>query len=383
MERCVHFAAVMNRGFVTSILCVSAILCQAADAAATSFEYHDDHAVVALDARTGERRWAYYPDKLTQAECALFPDHLVVKGTVDTETPSRTFVLGLDPATGARLDEAPPSGAPLARSATFTPEVRLDNGWTLELDAGNGQEITFLDDQGDVAWTIPTSGYPEHVRAWENTVFWELSYPEETALYAHEAGASEPSWTFDPKTLVTVTGWPTDRLHVEVIGDDLYVGLHEHLFRLDPSTGAVERQWDLSALSGVPFTTDGLDGPGFFYGGLEMGTIAADEDTLVLGFEARLLALDRQSGDLLWHADPDGFIGQPLPLVHDGLLIVTAGEELAGLRPAPPPESSQPPRLLEPAGCSAGAQSGGSVVGGVALLGALVAASRRRRARRG
>ncbi|WP_437501198.1 hypothetical protein [Sorangium sp. So ce1099] len=92
------------------------ILFQAADAAATSFEGHDDHAVVALDARTGERRWTYYPEQLTHAVCELFPDRLVVHGTVDTETQSRTFTLDLDPATGARLQGATPGGAPLARS---------------------------------------------------------------------------------------------------------------------------------------------------------------------------------------------------------------------------------------------------------------------------
>ncbi|MGK3959963.1 PQQ-binding-like beta-propeller repeat protein [Sorangium sp. So ce118] len=372
----------MNRGLATSLLCASVILFQAADAAATSFEGHDDHAVVALDARTGERRWTYYPEQLTQAVCELFPDRLVVRGTVDTETPSRTFTLDLDPATGVRLQGAAPGGPPLARSATFWSEVRLDNGWTLDFDEGNDEEIAFLDDRGDVAWTIETSAYPEHVRAWKDTVLWELSSPQEAVLYAHEAGASAPSWTFDPKALVTVTDVPNDRLHFEALGDDLYVGLHEHLFQLDPATGAVERQWDLSALSGVPFTAE-IDEPGFFYGGLEMGTIAADEETLVVGFEARLLALDRRSGELLWHADPDGFIGQPFPLVHDGLLVVTAGEKLAGPRPAPPPEP--PPPQLDRTGCSAGAQPGGSgsVEGLVVLRGALFAASRGRRARRG
>lgn len=62
-------AMVMNRKLVTSLLCASAIVSQAADAAATSFEMNDDNAVVALDARTGERRWAYYPERLTQATC--------------------------------------------------------------------------------------------------------------------------------------------------------------------------------------------------------------------------------------------------------------------------------------------------------------------------
>ncbi|WP_437776093.1 hypothetical protein [Sorangium sp. So ce1097] len=61
-----------------------------------------------------------------------------------------------------------------------------------------------------------------------------------------------------------VTGWPCERLHVEVLGDDLYGGLHERLFQLDPANGAVERRWDLSALSGVPFFTELFDRRGFF-----------------------------------------------------------------------------------------------------------------------
>jgi hypothetical protein len=202
---------------------------------------------------------------------------------------------------------------------------------TLAWKPGHDKQLVFIDDEGKAVWTIETNGYPEHVAAWHDTVFWELSFPSETVVYAYEAGASAPSFTFDPKTLVSVPEHlPNDRLHIDVVGDELYVGLHQHLFLLDPATGDIERQWDLSALTGVPFAASGWDEPEFFYGGIEVARLTADADTLLVAFEARLLALDRPSGALLWHANPAAMPNELQPLVLGGLVVLTGGEEIAG-----------------------------------------------------
>ncbi|HRI72116.1 MAG TPA: hypothetical protein PK156_48115 [Polyangium sp.] len=227
------------------------------DAHATSFAARYDFAVVALDARSGEHVWTHYPDKLSQAKTELYAGYLLVHGDVYTDTSSSEFTDGLNPLTGERMDPPATLGTPLAVSDTYgQPEVILDNGWKLSFDPGNDQTLKFLDAQGQTAWTIPTTGYPEIVTSWHDTVFWEMSFPKETIVYAYEAGATMPKWTFDPRTLVTVTDVPEDRLHFKVSGDDFYVGLHQHLFLLDPATGMLKKQWDLAALTGVPFVAN-------------------------------------------------------------------------------------------------------------------------------
>ncbi|MBK9259920.1 MAG: PQQ-binding-like beta-propeller repeat protein [Polyangiaceae bacterium] len=354
----------MNLRTIFSAFGMTTILAVAGDAEATSFEPRDDMALVALDARTGERLWTHYPEKLSQATTELYPDHLVVHGRVDTTTSSKEFTIGLDPAKGTFISDPTPMGAPLAVSDTFgQPEVRLDNGWKLSFDPGNDEKLDFVDGQGNVVWTIQAGGFPEHVTSWHDTVFWEMSYPEETVVYAYEASATMPKWTFDPKALVNVTDEPTHRLHIKVFGDDFYVGLHEHLFLLDPATGMVKRQWNLSALTGVPFVSNTVLDEAFFHGGLEMATLSGNAETLVLGFEGQIIALDRPSGDLLWHADSHTVPYDPYPMLHDKLVVVTAHENLAGPRPPAPP-----PPALDPSGCSLAGVSSESTGGGSALL---------------
>jgi outer membrane protein assembly factor BamB len=355
------------------MLCASAILASA-EASATSFIPRDDLALVALDARTAERRWAHFPEALSEATCELHPDLLVVNGWAMNPSTftEKKFVLALDPATGAPR-EGSPGATPLARSSTFyVPEVRLANGWRLDLDPGYDKQLDFVDDMGAVAWTITPMPemYPHQVDAWKNTVFFAEEYlADDATVYAYEAGAIAPSWTFDPNAIVGTTA---TRTVLRVLGDDLYVGLHEHIFQLDPASGAVERQWNLSTLTGLPFEGD-LGKPSFFRGGIEAGTFAGDALTLVIGFENRVVAIDRKSGDLLWHEDPGSFPSFPYPLVHEGTLILTAGEPLAGPRPPPPPAPQ-----LNPGGCALSGGAEGAGASAAALILTLFLGIRRR-----
>ena len=206
------------------------------DAHATSFAARYDFAVVALDARSGEHVWTHYPDKLSQAKTELYAGYLLVHGDVYTDTSSSEFTDGLNPLTGERMDPPATLGTPLAVSDTYgQPEVILDNGWKLSFDPGNDQTLKFLDAQGQTAWTIPTTGYPEIVTSWHDTVFWEMSFPKETIVYAYEAGATMPKWTFDPRTLVTVTDVPEDRLHFKVSGDPVPARPPTHAETASPS----------------------------------------------------------------------------------------------------------------------------------------------------
>lgn len=338
----------MNRKNLLRVFCGLATLALASIAHATSFQPQDLYAVVSLDARSGEHQWTHYPEKLSSAKSELYSGYLLVNGTIDTVSPSTTFTVGLDPTTGT-LKTAPASlGNKLAVSDTWAqPPVQLDNGWKLSFDPGNSETLDFLDAQGNKTWTIQPGGYPEIVTSWHDTVFYEMSFPQETIVYAYEAGAMQPKWTFDPRTLVTVTEEPVDRLHFKVSEDDFYVGLHQHLFLLDPATGMVKKQWDLAQLTGVPFTADSFTTEAFFHGGLEMATISINQETVVLAFEGQIVALDRPSGDYLWHADPGTLPYAPFPLLHDKQLVLMANEKLAGPRPAEPP-----PTPIQPSGCS-------------------------------
>lgn len=195
-----------------------------------------------------------------------------------------------------------------------------------------------MDGTGKVVWTIQTGVYPDTVDAWQSSVFWSVSYlGTDGIVHAYEAGQSTPKWLFDPNVELSLPA-PLTRPYLSVLGDDLFVGVHEHVFRLDPSSGKVLRRWDLSALTGVPFESN--QGDALFSGGIDEGTFAADAATLVVGFESHLVALDRSSGDLLWHAATDAFPSDPFPLVRDGLLVVTANEGLAGPRPQKLTESA-------------------------------------------
>jgi outer membrane protein assembly factor BamB len=338
----------MNRTTLLPAFFGLATLALATTSNATSFAPRDDFAVVSLDARSGEHQWTHYPEKLSRATSELYSGYLLVNGHIDTLSSSTTFVVGLDPATGKVIDEPASLGNPLAVSDTRAqPTIQLDNGWKLSFDPGNSETLDFLDAQGTKVWTIQPNGYPEIVTSWHDTVFYEMSYPQETIVYAYEAGAMQPKWTFDPRTLVTVTDEPVHRLHFRISGDDFYVGLHQHLFLLDPATGMVKKQWDLGQLTGVPFISAEVAGEAFFHGGIEMASISINPETIVLGFEGQIVALDRPSGDFLWHAASHTVPYSPFPLLHEQQLVLMAHENLAGPRPPPPPLTP-----IQPSGCS-------------------------------
>jgi len=368
----------MNRKALLSAFLGLTTLALATAANATSFVPRDDFAIVSFDARSGEHQWTYYPEKLSRATSELYSGYLLVNGEVDTVSPSTTFVVGLDPATGQVKEEPASLGNPLAVSDTWAqPPIQLDNGWKLSFDPGNSETLEFIDAQGNKTWTIQPNGFPELIASWHDTVFYELSFPQETVVYAYEAGAMQPKWTFDPRTLVTVTEQPVDRMHFKVSGDDFYVGLHQHLFLLDPATGMVKKQWDLAQLTGVPFISLEAAGEAFFHGGLEMASVSINQETIVLGFEGQIVALDRPSGDFLWNANSHTVPYSPFPLLHDQQLIFMAHENLAGARPAPPP-----PTPIQPSGCafvSSADQSDGYWSGVFLGLGLVVLARLRRR----
>jgi outer membrane protein assembly factor BamB len=359
----------MIRTLVTSLSIAASLTFLTAPASALSVSPRDDNAVVALDARTGERLWAYFPERLSEGHTDLYSDTVLLKGYINTD-PQGDFEIGIDPASGELNGASRPSSPPLSSSRS-PDEVRLENGWHLSnFKLGYDQDLVFVDDKDSVTWTLATDDYPGAVQAWKNIVIFEAGHAEEDTLYAFEAGSSAPLWTFNPTVVVSLP--EPEGFYVRVLGDAIYVSAREHLLELDPATGSVKRQWDLAALTGLPFGTGFFEDEQLYSGLYASATLSADNDTLAVGYERRLIALDRTSGDLLWHADPGSYPYRPYPVVQGDRMVAIAGEGLAGPRPAEPPEVT----ALDPGGCSfspSSARGSGSPWAVAALFGALLA----------
>ena len=269
-----------------------------------------DIEIAALDLRTGKLAWTYRPPKLGDAHFEAYKQGLVAYPHYSGD--DKTNPIFLDPETGVSIKEFQITSAQcVARSATFwpTPKILLDNGWTLSgFDPGNTQTLTFVDGEKRKAWEIKAGDYPDVVRCWRNWVFYAFSYlSDEGVLYAYQAGAVMPTWKVDLNKIVKGRREPLTRMIFQVIENVLYVEANEHIFAFEPSTGRLMWHRDLAKDIGVPF-----DG-GFFGGGLNLAVFAKADNTLVVSFEKRVVALDLRTMTCLWHLGTRHFSALPLP----------------------------------------------------------------------
>lgn len=289
-------------------------------AALGSREATTDNRIAALDARTGQVIWIYTLEELNYAHFELHEETLVVFPNYEGNDRSDAFYLET---LNGEPTSAPPQGStPLTKSDTFQPlpEIRLSNGWELfGFNSGYDRSLNFMDPTGNgIAWSIQTSGYPTQIAAYEDTVFWAFSfYVDEAVLYAYRAGESQSLWTFDVNSQVSAQP-PLNRPFPHVMEDDLFLGANEHIFELDPRTGQVRHHWDLVNLLGLPFE------PNFYDGGLNLAVFARDDRTMVVSYEARLVAIDRESRDVLWSVHPSTG-STPFPIVHENQVYTSWG----------------------------------------------------------
>jgi hypothetical protein len=341
-------------------------------ASATTFGSRSDNAIGAWDARTGELLWYHQPPALSDAWFELYPDTLRVMASIHADAATTEFELLLDPATGTQMSSSPLQGL-LAQSRTWDiGEIVLENGLTLT-NHHSGDKYLVFKSPGEADWVLDAQ--VESVVAWKNTVFWAKGYLSDDGLvHAHEARATEETWQLDVNQPLGAPAEPLTRPYLAVFGDVLFVGAHEHVFMLDPASGSLLHHWDLVALTGVPWTAD--EGPSFFHGGLDLATFAADDETLVVGFEGLVVAIDRMSRAVVWHADPGAFPHDPFPLVHGDKVYALMGND-AG--PPKPPSPDEPKK--KDGDCDCGVPGGRSPAPrGIAILGlALLLAMRLRR----
>ncbi len=295
-----------------------------------TYRLPEDNMVAAWDLRTGELLWSYAPERLSFGELELRSGRLVVTPHVGYE---RRPVVYLEPKTGKPAAE-PPSSTPsnLDPASVPTAPLKLENGWELVgFRPGYGKELTFQASTGRKVWTLKLPTFPHSVAAWQNTVFWAAGpYDGELVVCAHDAGQAAPKWTFSPRE---VLAYPRERWEAAllVLEDDLYVGVRQYLFSLDPSAGTVRFRRDLAVATGIAFR--GSE-EAFFRGGIGEPQLIGDTTTLAVVYEGRVVAIDRAKQSVLWHRDPAFLRPVPQhPLVSDGVLYLTTGRARA---PDPP-----------------------------------------------
>jgi outer membrane protein assembly factor BamB len=318
-----------------------------APAEARTFSPKTDNRVVALDLATGALRWRFDPPGLSDAHFEVHAGGLVVfPQYAQSDRRKPAF---LDPATGKRIKPfSAPAGKAVVRSNTFwpPPPVTLARGWRLlGFSPGNSTSLDFAQAgrTTTTVWSIPAPGYPDTVVAWGDLVIWALGfYDEEAVIYAHAAGQTRPTWTLDLNlALGTSPARPLNRVRLALAGDVLYAQSRAHLFAIDPARGQMLWRVDLERVLGVPFEPD-------IYGGaLDLASFAQEGTTLVVAFERRVLAIDVTTHKVLWQVIPDTFPHTPYPVIHKGVVYMTAGKQLE-LVPVPatlaPPRPPTPPR---------------------------------------
>lgn len=300
-----------------------------------------DNEIVALELRTGKQLWVYKPARLSDAHFEAYPAGVIAFPHYDGS--KRTGALYLDYRTGKRLRRSfTPRTRPLAKSATFypLPRIALRNGWTLRgFSPGNSRQLDFVDPRsGKIAWTLRTPGYPHHVAAWRNLVFWAYSYlSKDGVLHAYRAGQAKPVWTVDLNQLIPpgprpryhgrIRAYPLTRMIFQVIGDTLYVNANEHVFALEPATGRLRWHRNLARDLGLRYFPD------MFGGALNLAVFASAEKVLVVSFERRVVAIDLARNKYLWHLQPDTFPHCPYPIIYKGRVILAAGARRTLIRP--------------------------------------------------
>jgi outer membrane protein assembly factor BamB len=150
----------------------------------------------------------------------------------------------------------------------FRSELNLPNGW-ISRGAGlcacppdAGKIYFFNQTSGELQWTFTLPGNATHLSHWDNTLLFQKSEKKEgktvDALYAQPAGKDAPIWEFVLPSVVPdainrgpadVAGSPTTvRQFSYYVGKkEIFVIGNGFLFALDPATGKILWQCDLTA----------------------------------------------------------------------------------------------------------------------------------------
>lgn len=274
----------------------------------------------ALDAASGQRSWVAGTYRTPQRGPALGPKRVFagVKHRAHEQAPWAYSLSGFDRGNGDRAVRLDPP------NAFSTPTVVGD---TLYLDV-RGQGVTAVDaTTGRRRWTYevahrsvsrPTVGGDAiFVGAGKRDLY---SYVH---LLALERQTGEKRWAFERQEEVPAR---------PVVGDDyVYLANGEHVRAFDVDRGIV--RWH-TVLEGEPIHFANGGSPALDGGTLYVGGVAGPHR------HGRLVALDARTGEPLWKFDAgNAFTG---PVLHDGRLLLTDGQEQAVYALSAHPKSPPP-----------------------------------------
>ena len=301
-------------GFVCFLLCNVCL--------GDTYEPKTDNRIICLDVETGRLVWEHIPKKLSDAHFEWYEKGVVVYPHYDGTNRSEPLFLNVNTGKAIKAFSRDPKNL-LAHSAVFWPgpEIALENDWRLTgFSPGNTKSLVFHDARDKETWKIETGGYPHQVRSWKNFVFYAFSYlSDEGILYAYRAGMDRPTWTIDLNTTVKGRSPPLTRMIFQVIEDNIYVEANEHIFCIHPQSGKLLWHRDFAEDLRLRFRPD-------FYGGaLNLAVFAKSGNVLVVSFERRVIALNLETGEYLWHLQPDTFPHCPFPVIQDRRIILSAG----------------------------------------------------------
>jgi hypothetical protein len=308
---------------ITTGVCLLLTQCLIAHVAnARQFPIQTDNCIVCLDLHTGAPLWEYVPERLVDVEFEWYDVGLLVRPIDDGG--KRLDPIIIDPRTGGLMSSfALDLAKLLAKSPTFNPpqNVKLSNGWTLrDVDMGSTKTLEFEDDSHQLQWSVPM-GATEQLGIWQDFVYFSRGYYsdlDEAKLYAHQAGGTTPTWIFDANTSPKKKPYTVSRLAFQVLDDRIYAQAANHIFCLDPATGRVLWERDIASEVGLNFGH-------FWEGGVEIAQFNKSGDILIVAFESRIVAMNEQTGEHLWHLLPDTMPQGPASVIHDGMIVMLAG----------------------------------------------------------
>jgi len=284
----------------------------------------DDNEIIALDVATGRLLWAYRPRRLGSAHFELYKKGLVAyrsRSWTDRRKP-----IFLNPDNGRRIPRFRRKEKDLlARSPEFAPNppVKLANGWYLDTDDPTNREtLLFCDPKNEVdpIWSIKTRWPVNSVCCWRNLVFLDRCYRyREAVVLAYKAGESRPTWQRDLSQIIKGRAEPLTFANLRMIGDELFVQSHGHVFSFQPSSGKLLWHLDLCQELKLKYKGD------FFGGGFDHGMLAKAANTLIVAYECRIAAVDLSAKRCLWHLQPDSLPATQVPLLSGGKVFLVSG----------------------------------------------------------
>ena len=287
---------------------------------ADSYIEKTDNRIISLEAETGKMLWQYKPAELSDASFKLYEEGIVVVPNLHEDT---TKAFYLDTESGKLISPFNQNENQLLAQSpinwTYTYAV-MENGWRLSrlYKPSKKRPIVFEDSEGKEVWRMKAKVNPKPIRIWRNMFFY-CSEPQiaEAKLYAHRAGSKKVRWVVDLNRVRVSSGRSRGLRSVsfQIIEDAIYVGGNEYIFSLQPRTGKL--LWYRNLAKDL----------GFSFGRFTNIVFSKSNNLLIVSSVYRVVAIDLESQQYLWHLKPDTFPQTPHPAIYGNQIILIAGED--------------------------------------------------------